>query len=110
MRHEASLIEQLLHLGEKTLENALKARPKVYKHLLAALEDLTKKLGLVTREEFDALHAVLSKARMTQEALKERLESVEKQLKLSRSSQKVTTKKRRLPSVKHAKRGKLRKS
>jgi BMFP domain-containing protein YqiC len=103
-----SLIEELLTFGEKAFDQALKARPNVKRHIRQALNDLASSCDLVTREEFDAAMAMIAKARAIQEELKERLESIEKKLNLSRTSEKVTRKKKSLPSVKQGKRRKRR--
>ncbi len=99
-------IEEFLHMAEKALEGLMRARPRIDAHVHAALQDISNRLNLVTREEFDALHAVLSKTRLAQEEIMERLESLEKRMNHPRSSQKVTTKKRSLRSVKHGNRRK----
>lgn len=46
----------------------------------ARLERVLADMDLVTREEFDAVKAVATKARLEQETLSERVETLEKQL------------------------------
>ena len=104
----ATLIEELLTLGEKALEHALRSRSGVKEHARHALNDLAQKMDLVTRDEFDAAIAMISKARTIQEEIKNRLDAIEKKLNLSSTSKKVTTKKQSLRSVKHSNRQKRR--
>lgn len=44
----------------------------------AQLEKILQKMNLATREEVDALHGMLAKAREEQEKLKSRLDALEK--------------------------------
>lgn len=59
----------------------------------ARLERVLADMDLVTREEFDAVKAVATKARLEQEALTERVEALEKQL--AESGKKTAQKPRR---------------
>lgn len=103
-----SVIEELLTLAEKALEHALASRSEIKKHARHALSELAGKCDLVTRDEFEAAIAMISKAPMIQEDLKERVSAIEKKVNLSSVSKKVTTKKQSLRSVKHSNRRKRR--
>lgn len=105
-RQTATLIEELLTLGEKALERALKSRKDIKKHASHHLHDIAQKMDLVTRDEFDSAMAMISKARTIQEDLKKRVAALESKMNLSSVSKKVTPKKQSLPSVKHNKRRK----
>lgn len=102
----ASLIEELLNLGERALEHALNSRHEFKKHAQNALQDLALKCDLVPREEFDAAMAMISKLTMTQKELKSRIDAIESKMHMSSTSKKVTQKKQSLRSVKHNKRRK----
>lgn len=104
MKQAASVIEELLFLGERALDRLIKARPYIDGHLRARLGDIAGRLGLVEREEFDAALAMIAKARARQEEILDRLSAIEKKLKMSSASKVITSKKKYLRSVKQGNR------
>jgi len=106
------IIEELLHLGEKAFEGALKSRRDWKRHARALMQDMLNHCDIVTREEFDSAIARVNKARLIQEELLERMRIMESRLGMSRQKKpqikipgkKITPPKPSLPSVKHDKR------
>jgi BMFP domain-containing protein YqiC len=118
-RKDISLLEEFLTLGEHALASLMNSRHAWREHARAALYDAAEKCDLVTRKEFDAALAMLSKARAIQEELKERLNMIESQMNQSgitmnrtkaapASSTKIKSPKRSLRSVKQGNRRKRR--
>ena len=91
------LLDDLLTLGGSLFGNLAEARHEVKAQAKSHVESLARKLDLVSREEFDAAFAMLSKARLMQDDLKERLERIEAHLHLSqvKKRQAVPRKKRK---------------
>ncbi|MDD5585711.1 MAG: accessory factor UbiK family protein [Alphaproteobacteria bacterium] len=79
-KNNAPLLEELLTLGEHALSRLMNSRHAWHEHARAALNDVAQKCDLVTRDEFDAAMAMLSKARTIQEELKERLAILESKM------------------------------
>lgn len=102
MRHRktGTLAEELLTLGEQTLEQLIASRHDFKNHAQRAMQGFAQRCELVTRDDLDAVVAMIAKARATQEEQDRRLSAVEKKLGLSSASPKVTTKNKNLRSVK----------
>ena len=79
MRDNGFLIDDLLKLAETAFSH-FKSCDKT--------EGLAQRLNLVGRSEFDAAFAMLAKARLMQEDLRERLEIVENRLGIFRPDEK----------------------
>lgn len=77
------LVDDLMTLGNAIVGNALGARHELKAQAKQKLDALTQQLDLVSRAEFDAAFAMLSKARLVQEDLSDRLETIEAHLNLS---------------------------
>ncbi len=105
MGDNQNVIDDLLTLGGNLFGNLLGARHEVKAQVQQHGEQLSRMLGLVTREEFDAAFAMLAKARILQDEIIGRIEVIEKQLKISPSRKTRSTVKANLPSVKKDKRG-----
>ena len=104
MPKSAPLIDDLLTLGGSLFGNLVEARHEFKAQAKTHMEDLARRLDLVSREEFDAAFAMLSKARAMQEDMQERLARIERQLGIGSSSgKKKTLAKKPLPSVKQGK-------
>jgi len=99
MSHQ-NILEDLLSVGGDVLARLVEARHELKSCAKSHAENVTRKLDLVTRDEFDAAFAMLAKARNAQEDLAERLARIESLLNLSSDKKTVKTKKRNLPSVK----------
>jgi BMFP domain-containing protein YqiC len=104
-----SPLEDLLKLAEQTFDILLDSRNEISAKARAKCEHITRRLGFVSRNEFDAAFAMLAKARATQEELNERLKAVEAKLKMSRAQAKKPATKLILRTVKH-KRAKARRA
>jgi BMFP domain-containing protein YqiC len=78
MRHEGSLIDDVLKLGESLLAAFLDTRHDLKQEIVDRVEVFATRFDLVRREEFDALHLMLAKTRAEQSALTEKLESFQK--------------------------------
>ena len=100
---EKTFIEDLLSLGADVLTQLADARHELKAHAKGRAETLARELDLVTRDEFDAAFAMLSKARSMQEDLSARVEKIESFLNLSSAKKTVNAKRPHLPSVKKAK-------
>ncbi len=101
------LVEDVMTLGNAIVGNVLGARHEIKAQAKEKIGQLTEKLEMVTRAEFDAAFAMLSKARLFQEELIGRLEKLEKRLDVSspKKASKQTAKAKKatkvnLPSVK----------
>ncbi len=94
------LIDDMIALSGNVLGNLLGARHEMKAQAKQHLDSLAHNLNLVSRGEFDAAFAMLSKARLMQEELAERLSAVEAKLNLSSGSKIKSKSKRRLPSFK----------
>jgi len=99
MSHER-ILDDLLSMGGDVLARLLEARHDLKACAKSHAGNVTRKLDLVSRDEFDAAFAMLAKARDAQEDLSERLTRIESLLNLSSAKKTVKTKKRNLPSVK----------
>ncbi len=99
MRENQKLVDDLMALGGNILGNLLGARHEVGAQARERMESLSQRLNLVSRSEFDAAFAMLSKARAIQEDLDERLMVIETKLNLSRTVKAKKSAKTRLPSV-----------
>ena len=98
-----TLIEDVLSLGGKLLGQALEARHELKAQAKQRVEDVARQMDLVTRDEFDAAFAMLAKARAMQEALNDRLTSIEAKLGMSSATKSRKSMKVNLPSVKKSK-------
>ena len=104
MRENQKLIDDIMSLGGSVLGNLLGARHEMGAQARQRMESLSRRLNLVSREEFDSAFAMLAKARAMQEELHERLEVVEAKLNLSSKAAGGKARKSRLPSVKQGNR------
>jgi len=104
MRDNKTLIEDLTALSGNILGNLLGARHEMKAQAKQHLDSLTRHLDLVSRSEFDAAFAMLSKARTMQEELNERLARIEQKLNLSSEGVIKPQAKRRLPSFRKSNR------
>jgi len=109
MNDKKKLVEDVMSLGNAIVGNVLGARHEFKAQAKQKLDFLTQQLDLVSRAEFDAAFAMLSKARLMQEDLNERLQKIESHLGLSSAKKNSKTNdnvkkatKVNLPSVKHA--------
>lgn len=101
------LVEDVMTLGNAIVGNVLGARHELKAQAKQKFDQLAQQLEMVTRAEFDTAFAMLSKARLFQENLGERLDKIEAYLKMS-SGKKSSIKKAKakkgakvnLPSVK----------
>lgn len=109
MRENQKLIEDMVSLGGNILGNLLGARHEFKAQTKQRLDGLVRQMDLVTRTEFDAAFAMLSKARMLQDELLERLDRIESQMNLSSKKPNKKSTKLNLPSVKKDERKKRRK-
>ncbi len=73
----AQLLQDMGQVLSNLLGTIASGRGQVRTQAKEKLELLLQHVPLVSREEFDALHAMLQKARMEQEALKARLDALE---------------------------------
>jgi BMFP domain-containing protein YqiC len=103
MSKSAPLLDDLLTLGGSLFGNLVEARHELKAQAKERVETLARKLDLVSREEFDAAFAMLSKARALQDDLQERLKRIEAHLHLSSAPKKKKAVKSSLPSVKQGK-------
>lgn len=79
------LIDDLLTLGGSLFGNLAEARHELRAQAKTHVDTLARRLDLVSREEFDAAFAMLSKARALQDDVRERLERIEAKLNLRSS-------------------------
>lgn len=89
------LVEDVMTLGNAIVGNVLGARHELQAQAKEKIGQLTEKLEMVTRAEFDAAFAMLSKARLFQEELIGRLDKLEQKLGTSsanKSAKKVKSK------------------
>lgn len=108
MRENQTLVEDLMVLGGNILGNLLGARHELSAQARQRMDELARRLALVSRGEFDAAFAMLAKARTMQEELHERLSVIETKLNLSSAKRTPHTAKVNLPSVKRKHRSKKR--
>jgi BMFP domain-containing protein YqiC len=97
------LIDDLLTLGGSLINNIADMRHEWKAQAKNGVESVARKLDLVSREEFDAAFAMLSKARLMQEDLAERLAKIEAHLHLSSAPKSKKTPKKTLPSLNQGK-------
>jgi BMFP domain-containing protein YqiC len=90
-----TLIDDVMTLGGNLLGNVLGARPEMKAQARQRVEQIARRLDLVTREEFDAAFAMLSKARAMQEDLNDRLVVIERRLKIADGAAKAKKPKKR---------------
>ena len=95
-----TFVEDMLSVGSGLLGNLIDARHEFKAHAKQRAQNVMRDLDVVTRDEFDAAFAMLSKARSMQEDLAERLTIIESKLGISNSKSKVKTPRASLPSVK----------
>lgn len=104
MPKNQTLIEDILTVGGNVLGNLLGARHEMRAQTKQRVSSLLQHLDLVNREEFDAAFSMLSKTRLVQENLNERLKVIEARLQLSNTNSTPKSDpsgaKKRLPSVK----------
>ena len=100
MKQNRTLPDDLISLAGNVLGNLLGARHEMKAQAKQRMDSLAKHFDLVSRSEFDAAFAMLSKARTMQEELAERLSAVEAKMNLSSTSGIRSRAKRRLPSFK----------
>ncbi|MDD3287540.1 MAG: accessory factor UbiK family protein [Alphaproteobacteria bacterium] len=103
MKSNQNMIEDIFNIGKSILMNALASPEGLGKQARKKADVIIDKLDLVTRDEFEALLAMISKARSKQDDLDDRLSLVEAKLNLSRSGKTKSKVKTRLPSVKQSK-------
>lgn len=97
MSKSAPLLDDLLTLGGSLFGNLVEARHEIKAQAKSRADSLVRKLDLVSREEFDAAFAMLSKARAMQDDLHERLQRIEAHLNLSQvKKRKAVLRKKRL--------------
>ena len=99
MRENQKLVDDLMALGGNILGNLLGARHEIGAQARERMDSLSQRLNLVSRNEFEAAFAMLSKARAIQEDLNERLTRIETKLNLSTTVKSKKAAKKRLPSV-----------
>ena|SRR5258706_16125684 len=80
MQTENPLLDDLARVATGAFGALTGVRTEVESRLRDQLERVLSRMDLVTREEFDAVRAMASKARLEQEALAVRLEAVESRL------------------------------
>lgn len=73
-------VEDMGKLASSVFGNMAGARTEFSAQAKQRLEQLAMRLDLVTRDEFDALQAMIAKARLKQEELDSRLAAVESKL------------------------------
>lgn len=100
------LIDDLLTLGGSLFGNLAEARHDIKAQAKTGVENLVRKLNLVSRDEFDAAFAMLSKARLMQDDLQERIARIEAKLGLSSSPKNKKAAKPSLPILKQGKNNK----
>ncbi len=81
-------LEDLLTLGRDVFGSLMDARHDLKSQAKKRAGSLTRKLDLVTRDEFDAAFAMLAKIRNMQEDLSARLAKIEAHLALPKSVKK----------------------
>lgn len=108
MRENQTLIEDMVTLGGNILGNLMGTRHEMKAQAKQRMNAIVRQLDLVSRGEFDAAFAMLTKARNIQEELLERLAAIEAQLNLSSRKKAKTATKLNLPSVKKGNRRKKR--
>ncbi len=86
MASRAEILGKLGKLGSQAFVSAATLRREVESVAADRLEKLAKNIGLVRKEEFEQLRALLVAARREQDELRGRLESVEKKLNLKSSA------------------------
>ena len=104
MSKNQTLIDDVMALGGSLMGNILGARHEFKDQAKHGLDSLMRRMDMVTREEFDAAFAMLSKIRLTQEDLNTRLAAIESHLKLSKTKSPIKKTSANLPSVKKIKR------
>jgi BMFP domain-containing protein YqiC len=72
------LATDLLQLGTALFGTLLSGRSALQDKVSANLQECLHKTPFVTRADFDALHAMISQARLRQEELAQRLQELEK--------------------------------
>jgi BMFP domain-containing protein YqiC len=95
-----NFVEDMLTLGTGMLSNLAEARHELKAQARERASSVARGLDLVSREEFDAAFAMLTKTRNAQEDLAARVARIEAHLKLSSGKKPVKNKKTNLPIVK----------
>jgi BMFP domain-containing protein YqiC len=109
MPPKKNFVEDMMTLGSGMLGNLAEARHELKAQARQRAETLVRSLDLVTRDEFDAAFAMVSKARNVQEEIIVRLSRIEAQLNMSSVKTPVKNKKTNLPSVKTKKKARAKK-
>ncbi len=78
---EKPLLEDLIALGSSVYDSLKEARHDLKSEARKRAHTLTRKLDLVSRNEFDAAFAMLAKIRQQQEDLAARMTKIEARLK-----------------------------
>ncbi|MGE3623558.1 MAG: accessory factor UbiK family protein [Bdellovibrionales bacterium] len=99
MRESHTFMDDMMKLSGNILGNLLGARHEMRAQAKQRLDSLARQLNLVSREEFDAAFSMLQKARVMQDELSERLDSIESRLGMSSTTAGAKKTKRRLPSL-----------
>ncbi len=100
MQKQSSIIDDLMTLGGSVLGNLANVRHEVKAQVKQQVDVMARQLDLVSREEFDATFAMLSKVREVQEELRDRLSIIESRLKIVTPKSAKKPPKSSLPIVK----------
>jgi BMFP domain-containing protein YqiC len=87
-----STISDLLSLGETAFSVLLGASKEMKTHLGGHRESVVRALDLVTRDEFEAVFAMIKKTRQKQDEIDKRLTAIEKKMPMSRPQKKPAKK------------------
>jgi BMFP domain-containing protein YqiC len=77
MKPSGKIFEDLSKLASDAVGTALDAGREVERIAREQAEHVLRKMHLVTKEEYDALHTMVAQMRIEQEALKARLAKIE---------------------------------
>lgn len=81
MQKDNKFLDDLAKMASGAAGNMLEMKREMDAAIAFQLEKLLSRMHLATKEEFDTLHAMISKFREEQEAIKARLDAIEKLLK-----------------------------
>lgn len=77
MKNSYKLLNDLSRIAGSAAGNLIHAKGEAEEMLHIRLEKILKNMDLVTKDEFDAMQAMLVKSRTEQEELKNRIETLE---------------------------------
>lgn len=80
MKNNNKILNDLSSMVHGAVGTAMDAKREIESMISIQLEKLLQKMELVTKEEFDTVKAMLVKARVEQEELKSRIDTLENQL------------------------------